>query len=127
MRPYNKSDYDYLYSSLKSEGFSKEQMTFEADMTFLTDSGFFSFRIENGFPRLVHFYIDKDMRSLATASSMLKVFIDIMRRNNYLFFIAEAPKELPYMKRIIKYIKGKEYLKVDGDTFFYVPVCGRFK
>jgi hypothetical protein len=125
MKQYKNKDYNYLYRSLSGEGFTKDQMTFETDCTYLTNTGFFSYRIENKYPRLVHFYIDKDKRSFKAAQELIREFRKILINKEYLFFIAEAPKEKPYMKRIIQYIKGKKYLEKNGDTFYNVPVFGR--
>lgn len=125
MRQYNHKDYDYIYKSLLNEGFKKNQMTFDTDLTYLTDTGFFSYRIENEYPRLVHFYINKEKRSIKSAQDLIRKFRELIIKEGYLFFIAQAPKELPHIKRIIKYIKGVKYLNQDGDTYYYVPVFGR--
>lgn len=109
-----------------SEGFTNNQMTFKTDKTYITNTGFFSYRIENNYPRLVHLYVNKDKRSAKAARNLLREFRKILINKKYLFFIAEAPKEKPYMKRFIRYIKGKKYLETKGDTFYCVPLSGRF-
>jgi len=126
MRPYTDKDYDYLYKSILSEGFTKDEMSFETDRTFITDEGFFSYRTDGKYPRLVHYFVDKDKRSFRAAHKLFRAFVKVMRENNYLFYIVQEPKGKPYLKKFIEYIKGKEYCKVDGDIYFYVPVFGRF-
>ena len=126
MRPYTNKDCNYLTKALLSEGFTNNQMTFKTDKTYITNAGFFSYRIENNYPRLAHLYVDKDKRSAKTVRNLLKEFRKILINKKYLFFIAEAPKEKPYMKRFIRYIKGKKYLETKGDTFYCVPLFGRF-
>ncbi len=126
MKAYTEQDYEHINKCLLSEGLTKEQMTFETDNTYLTEKGFFSYRIENEYPRLVHFYINKKDRSFKAAQDLMRIFHKILINEEHLFFIVDAPKESPYIKRIIKYIKGKKYLELNGDSFYYVPVFGRF-
>lgn len=127
IRKYNQKDYDYLYKALSDEGFTKDQMTFETDHTYITDKGFFSYRMVDSYPRLAHLYLNKKDRTYKNASDLIKALRKILIENEHLFFIAESPKEKPYMERFIKYIKGVKYLEINGDSFFYVPVFGRFK
>ena len=126
MRNYVSQDYDSIRSALLDEGFTDEQMTFETDETFINDDGFFSYRIESGFPRLIHFYTEKP-RSPDKARRLIKEFRKMVIRENYPFFIMSAPKEKPELAKFIIYLKGKKYLEQDGDKYFYVPIAGRIK
>ena len=127
VKPYTKKDYAEVYYALVSEGLRLNEMTFKTDQTFMTDDGFFSF-IETGeYPELRHFYVNKSLRSMRAARKLFKTFRNIMLAKKYLFFIAEAPRGKPYMKRLIKYLKGKEYYsnEATGSTYYYVPLFGR--
>lgn len=121
----NDYDYDYIVNALLSENLTKEDMTFQTDETFITDIGFFSYRIEHGYPRLVHFFLDKDKRSLKNAHSLIRTFKKIMIGRGYLFFIAFASKNKKYLNRFIKYMKGIKYEENNGNTYYYVPLFGR--
>lgn len=128
MREYTDKDYEYLSKSLLDAGFTKNQMSFETDYTFITDDGFFSYKIECEYPRLIHFYLNKDKRdSLKAARRLIRTFVNMVREKGCLFYIVESPKELPYMKKWIHFIKGKKYYEANGDSYYYVPVFGRFK
>ena len=121
-----------MYYALVSEGLRLNEMTFRTDQTFMTDDGFFSFVETNEYPELRHFYVNKSLRiafsdSMRAARKLFKTFRNIMVAKKYLFFIAEAPRGKPYMKRLIKYLKGKEFYsdKENGSTYYYVPLFGR--
>ena len=125
MRPYKKSDKEYIVNALLSEGLALEDMTFETDKTFVTEIGFFSYRMEKGYPRLGHFFIDKDKRSLKNAHKLIKDFKQLLIKGKYLFFIALAPKDKKFFNRFIQYMKGVKYEENDGNAYYYVPSFGR--
>ena len=125
MRPYRKSDKEYIVNALLSEGLTLEDMTFETDQTFVTEIGFFSYRMEFGYSRLVHFFVDKDKRSLKNAHKLIKDFKQLLIKGKYLFFIAYASKNKKFLNRFIQYIKGVRYEENDGNIFYYVPLFGR--
>jgi len=127
MRKYTDKDYDYIYNSLAGEGLTKEEMTFETDITFLTDFGFFSYRIDGRYPRLIHFYVDKDKRLFRNARKLFRLFWREVIKGDYPFYIMEVPKEKSYISRFALYLKGKEYLEQDGNRYFYIPISGRLK
>ena len=125
MRPYKKNDKEYIVNALLSEGLALEDMTFETDKTFVTEIGFFSYRMEFEYPRLVHFFVDKDRRSLKNAHKLIKDFKQLLIKGKYLFFIAYASKNKKFLNRFIQYIKGVRYEENDGNIFYYVPLFGR--
>ena len=125
MRPYRESDKEYIVNALLSEGLTFGDMTFETDQTFVTEIGFFSYRMEFGYPRLGHFFVDKDKRSLKNAHKLIKDFKQLLIKGKYLFFIALAPRDKKFFNRFIQYIKGTMYEENDEDVFYYVPLFGR--
>lgn len=125
MRPYRKSDKEYIVNALLSEGLTLEDMTFETDKTFVTEVGFFSYRMEFEYPRLGHFFVDKDKRSLKNGHKLIKEFKQLLIKGKYLFFIALASKDKKFFNRFIQYIKGVKYEENDEDVFYYVPLFGR--
>ena len=125
MRPYRKSDKEYIVNALLSEDLALEDMTFETDQTFVTEIGFFSYRMEKEYPRLGHFFVDKDKRSLKNAHKLIKDFKQLLIKDKCLFFIALAPKDKKFFNRFIQYIKGTMYEENDEDIFYYVPLFGR--
>ena len=127
IRLYEEKDYNYIYQALKSEGLKREEMTFELDNTFIVDSGFFAYKIDGKYPRITHFYIDKDKRSMRAARKMLKIFRQIIMEAGYLFYIMEAPDDKLYMKSLIRYLGGKKFIEVNKSSYYYAPVFGRIK
>ena len=124
---YAPKDYDYIYQALKSEGLRQEEMTFEFDNTFIVDGGFFSYTINHNYPQITHFYVDKNKRSLKTARQMLKTFRQIIIEAGYLFYIMEVPDNKQYFKKIVRYLRGVEFDRANGSSYYYAPVFGRIK
>lgn len=127
MRLYEPKDYSYIYQALKSEGLKREEMTFELDNTFIVDSGFFAYKIDGKYPRITHFYINKDKRSLQSARKMLKIFRQIIMEAGYLFYIMEVPDSKRYLKKIVRYLKGVKFSRINESSYYYAPVFGRIK
>ena len=124
---YTPKDYDYIYQALKSEGLKREEMTFELDNTFIVDSGFFAYKMDGKYPRITHFYIDRDKRSMKAARKMLKVFRQIIMEAGYSFYIMEAPDNKSYIKSLIRYLGGKKFDETDKSSYYYAPVFGRIR
>jgi len=128
MRDYTDKDSDYIEKALLDEGFTLEQMTYKTDQTFITDVGFFSYRVENRYPRLVHFYLDKKNRGAGAFRKLSHALWEKMIEKKHLFCVLELPKEKPYLKRFIKYYGGKDpFCEKDGDKFYYIPTFGRIR
>lgn len=120
-------DYDYIYQALKSEGLKRIEMRFELDNTFIVDNGFFSYRIDGKYPRITHFYIDKDKRSMEAARKMLKIFRRLIMFTGYSFYIMEVPDNKRYLESIVRYLKSVKFDKSNGSTYYYAPIFGRIK
>ncbi|MFA7120533.1 MAG: hypothetical protein WC277_03590 [Bacilli bacterium] len=118
-------DGDRIKEALLSEGLTEDQMTYDTDILRTFDDGFYSWRLEAGYPRLIHFYTIPEKRSFLTAIRMMRRFRDELVREGHLFYIVELPKSKPYIRRFIEYIKGKKYLEIDGDAYYYAPTTGR--
>lgn len=129
IRPYTKADYGYLEHALLDAGFTHKQMTFETDYTFITELGFFSYRFKSGipYPCMGHFYVNKQNRSFKTALTLLRCFKRLMLSKGFLFFVAEAPKELPYMNRVIKFLGGLSLRKTKESNYYLAPLFKREK
>jgi hypothetical protein len=128
LRPYTNKDYDYLYQSLTDEGFTKDQMSFETDKTYIMDIGFFSYRMEGEYPRLAHYYLNKDKRGGWNFKKISKAFWEKLIEEEHLFYILEAPKEKPFFESFAKYYGAKEpFEETDGNKFYLVPTFGRIK
>ncbi|MDO9535095.1 MAG: hypothetical protein Q7J85_07125 [Bacillota bacterium] len=128
MKEYTNEDYDYIKTSLKDEGLTDEKMTFETDNTFITDVGFFSYRIEGEYPRLMHFYVDKDKRGGGNFRRLARDFWGKLIEGEHLFCVIELPKGKQYLKRFIEYYGGKEpYYEENGNKYYLVPTIGRIR
>ena len=128
IRKYSPKDDDYIEKAFISEGFDLKEMVFRNSNTYITDEGFFSYRIDNGYPRLLHYYVNKNLRPSYKASlRLLRAFVELIRKDNYLFFTVVVPKEKPYLKKMIEFVRGKQYCKINGDVCYYVPVFGRIR
>jgi hypothetical protein len=97
------------------------------DMMFILEDGFFSYLIDGRYPRLIHFVINKDKRSMKTARKMLKFFRHMVMEGGYLFYIVEVSKGTQYITRFIRYLKGVEFAEAENGTHYYVPLFGRIK
>jgi hypothetical protein len=120
-------DYDYVYNALKAEGLKKFEMRIGLDMMFILEDGFFSYRIGDRYPRLIHFVINKDKRSMKTARKMLKFFRRMVMEGGYLFYIVEVSKDTQYITRFIQYLKGVKFEEHEYSMHYYVPLFGRVK
>ena len=127
IRLYRPEDYSYIHQALKSEGLQDSEMIIGSDVMFIMDDGFFSYRIDHEYPRLIHFYIDKDKRSLQSARKMLKIFRQIIMETGYLFYVMEVPDNKQYLKKIIRYLKGVKFDRINESSYYYAPVFGRIK
>ena len=112
---------NYIREALLDEGFTAEQMTFETDETFITDIGFFSYRIEHGYPFLSHFYVDTDKRTPRNALSLYGLFKKTIKSNGYSAFIASAMNEKKYLSRFIRYLsKRKKPYAIKSNCEYYL-------
>ena len=127
IRLYTSKDYDYICQALESEGLKREEMTFEFNNTFIVDNGFFSYKIDGKYPRITHFYIDRDKRSMKAARKMLRIFRQVIMEAGYLFYIMEVPDNKRYLKKIVRYLKGVRFSITGGSSYYYAPVFGRIK
>jgi len=122
------NDYDYMRELLSNEGFAKHQFGYDTCLNLKTDVGFFSTRIEYGYPRLVHFLVEPAKRSFKNSLKQFNMFTDMMISQGHPFFVVESPASNPTIQRFIKYIGGQDYyMEVDGDKAFYIPVGHRRK
>lgn len=124
MRQYAKDDYQYIRNALLDEGLTDEQMTFRKDITILTDFGFFSYRIEHGYPFLSHFYVDKDKRCSRNALILYRLFKETIKSDGYISFIAEVMNKKEYLNRFVKWLskRSKPYSTANDSEYYLVGV-----
>ena len=123
MREYQPADKKYIYESLRSEGLSDNEMTFETDKTFLTDYGFFSYRMEHGYPFLTHFYVDKNKRSTRNALSLYRLFKQQIISEGHKAFIAEVMNKKAYLEKFIKWLgRRKHYAEANNSKYYLIGV-----
>jgi hypothetical protein len=69
----------------------------------------------------MHFCVNKKDRSLTNAARLIKTFKRLLLKKGYLRYIAEVPREAPYLLAWIKYLGGVEpYYQKDGDDFYFL-------
>ena len=116
MRKYIESDKERLTKMLKSEGI--KNMGFEKHTTWVTDEGFFTIREEHGFPYLIHFYVDKDKRSINSARKLIKSVRSVVRTGKMLIHSKKS-----YLDKFIQYyFKVKPYARENSYNFYLVEV-----
>ncbi|MFC1567320.1 hypothetical protein ACFL3R_00600 [Thermodesulfobacteriota bacterium] len=119
------TDYPYIEQCLLDEGFDRERHSFLSDITYMCDIGFFSWRMEHGYPRLTHFYLNKNNRGVRGAYALTRLFEAVMRNYSFEKFIAEVPAEKPELEKFIRFLGTTEpFTEQDGDKFYLVDVGG---
>lgn len=121
-----------VVDTLKQEGMRDEQITYEDDINYKDDTGFFSFRIEHGCPFVSHFVVYKDKRKgTFNFVTLYHKFRDMILRGGYTSFIAEV---LPGDKYIVfdKFIQGclgcrEPYAEVDGRKYYKINLIRGIK
>lgn len=108
--------------ALLSEGLREDQITYEDDTHYEDDTGFFSYRIEHGFPYITHFMIWPDMRKGNNFLNLYHTFRDTIIRNGHLAFIAEVLPGKEYFGKFIQTFLGckEPYAKVGDNTYYFV-------
>lgn len=111
---------------LKEEGMKDDQITWDEDIQYEDENGFFSWRIEHSFPYITHFYIDKNKRNLTNAIKLYRKFRDIIAKEGYDHFIAEVIPEFSgeiFGKFIKSCLKCKEpYATVNDIEYYFIGV-----
>lgn len=84
---------------------------------------YFAWRWEHGFPYVVHYYISKDARSLATARSCGKWFKEYFRQRGFTHLLLNARLEDDRIQKAIEYyFKAEPYGDADQHKFYLVEV-----
>ncbi len=123
---YIQEDFDYIHASLKSEGLTEDQMNFISDNTWITDFGFFSYRFDNGMPRLIHFYINPDKRNYHHAYLLWHIFALLMMKKGHFHAILEVPGNKEYLRSFMRLLGSPQpFTEQDGAEFYRVPLIGR--
>jgi hypothetical protein len=121
MRLYRPDDYQYLYDSIKGEGFTDEFMSFETDTTYITENGFFSYSFIHGEPYLKHFYLDKEKRGYWNARKMFDQFAKPLLKEGYT--ICYATLANPKYEKLLLHLGSRgAYAESDGYKHYLVPL-----
>jgi len=111
---------------LKAEGMTDEQISWDEDFQYEDENGFFSWRIEHGYPYMTHFYVYKDKRNLTNGVRLYRKFTDTIIKEGYAHFIAEVVPEFAgktFGIFIRKRLKCKEpYAKVGNNEYYLIGV-----
>jgi len=109
---------------LKEEGLTDEQITYEEDIKFENELGFFSYKIVRGYPFLTHFYLKKDKRDGFNFIKLYHAFRREIVRAGYVDFIAEVPPGKEYFGKFIEGCLGcpEPYVESNGSKFYLVRV-----
>jgi len=121
MRPYDpKRDFWQLFKSLESEGIKPIGMAFGSAPTFVSDIGFYTYRLDhNGRqPWLIHFYIKPENRSYTTLYRMYQHFKKQIQ-GKFPGYVVAVPDDKKYIKKFIHLAGSKEPYARQGDKDFY--------
>lgn len=111
-----------LKEILKKEGIAEEDQGLEECENVVTDIGFFSYKMFNGFPYLVHFWIDKKLRSPSNFYKMVKQYKDLIRSKGFKYTIINAPESGHVTKFVEGYGKVKPYSRQHGQNYYLLGV-----
>jgi hypothetical protein len=108
--------------ALMAEGLREDQITYENDRHYNNDIGFFSYRIEHGYPYLTHFLVWSDMRKGFNFLHLYHEFKRTIINEGHLAFIAEIIPGKECFEGFIKACLGckKPYAEVDGNKYYFV-------
>jgi hypothetical protein len=126
MRPYNaRRDFLRLYHYLESENIQPLGMVFDRDVTFISDIGFYTYRIEhnNTQPWLIHFYIEPSKRSYSAAYHMYQHFKGEMKNRGFKSFVVTVPDDKQYLRNFMK-LAGTcvPYARKDQMDFYKIVI-----
>ena len=111
-----------LSKILDTEGILEEDQGLEACENVVTDVGFFSYRMWMGWPYLVHFWVDKKLRSPANFYKQVKQYKDLLRKKGFTHTIINAPESGYVTKFVEGYAKLKPYSRHHGQNYYFVGV-----
>jgi hypothetical protein len=122
------TDDDWMITLLGQEGFPINRTGIHSCANVKTDYGFFSVRLEHGYPRLVHFIVEKEKRNFSNSLDQFNAFTELMILVGYPSFIVEVPREKPELEKAIQFIGGKKpYQVIDGDKVYLIQTGYRRK
>lgn len=129
MRPYETADYDTCLQMITEEGITdfgfhkkdtNETWIYEDDGQI---KGFFSMRMFNGIPYLVHFVVAKACRDFQTGWRMLMAFKDIIRERGAKEFYTNCPVSEHKRARVLsRLFRKKPYAVEKGQYYWLVPL-----
>lgn len=128
IRPYKiTKDSLALMRILEAEGVKREAHRYIEYPTYVYDDGgiqgFFTFRMEQGFPALIHFCTDREHRSPALARKLIKAFVEKVKEGNFVGAIIHVKQGKGYLDKFVQYyFKKKPYATKDGFNFYFVKV-----
>ena len=97
-----------MITLLGREGFPINKTGIHSCANIRTDYGFFSVRLEHGYPRLVHFVVEKDKRGFSNSLDQFNAFTELMVATGNHAFIVEVPSEKPELETAVRFIGGKK-------------------
>jgi hypothetical protein len=117
-----KRHYPDLTIILGCEGYDLEDMGFEEHETWVDEKdnkvrGFFTMRIEHGFPYIVHFWTDRDPSVFRRLAHKIRTLV---HERGFQKAIFNVPKHDSYVKEFIEvYLNTKPY-GFKNDQFYYL-------
>jgi len=122
-----------LTKALHDEGVKDDEIHINTDPTFIVAdesgyAGFVTFRMEHGYPRLVHFLGFKGRRNFDTLRMLFKALIGAVIMTGAVMFIGTVPKDKQYFRRFIKRWVGKDEpysIDEEGTRQYLIPVIGK--
>jgi hypothetical protein len=108
--------------ALLAEGLREDQITYENDIRYEDETGFFSYRMEHGFPYITHFLIWPDKRKGLNFLNLYHKFREMIIKDGHLAFIAEV---IPGKEAFEKFVQGllgckEPYAKVGDNKYYFI-------
>lgn len=116
-----------LISMLKAEGLKDDEMDLNKTATFVVDEdgvkGFFSIRMEQNMPYLVHLCVKRESRTPAMLWKLSRYFKNVVRSFGYQKAIINTPKGDNYLSRLVsRYFHVRPYAADNAVQFYLVEV-----
>ncbi len=118
IRPYHVDDGKHLGEMLLMEGLKPDDMGFATWDTYVYDDGelkgFYTYKINNGFPYLVHLCVDREYRTASIARALIGDFKKRVKTR----FIINAPEGTKVDRVVKRYLNAEPYANKDKHNFY---------
>lgn len=113
-----------LEKHILAEGFESTNLYVVGAKTYIDDDGFFTYRINDGYPYIMHFWIKPELRGSGRGKVLIGKFLDMCRENGYKHAIISTPSDRKNIGEMVCYYfkVKKPYYTANNKDFYFVEV-----